>query len=310
MLSGRGMSANKFLNSSTLGNAGSFPFEKLNPWTESPSEMLDWTDIAQGDREEFGKFLNGDFTLTRPPRPAFDSFIEVQGNDGEGGEGAAHTRALFRQSHRFLMTHDWAGVFAGDCDFDDRGSEFRLPAPNCCFDFYVSGYHVLALISEQAISADGSLAPVDGTDHFLLGIQLRSRNWMLFGQGNANVRDNEARLFAFILRNIKAACIALEAEIAETEIVRAPYKLNAARIKRGKLPLSDYHVINLAHRSRVAPLLDGETMERNGPRLHFRRGHWRHFVSHKTWIKWTLVGDPDLGSSTRNIGFEAWQAAR
>jgi hypothetical protein len=22
---------------------------------------------------------------------------------------------------------------------------------------------------------------------------------------------------------------------------------------------------------------------------------WRHFVSHKTWIKWTLVGDPDLG---------------
>jgi hypothetical protein len=31
------------------------------------------------------------------------------------------------------------------------------------------------------------------------------------------------------------------------------------------------------------------------PRLHFRRRHWRHFVNHKTWIKWTLVGDPDLG---------------
>jgi hypothetical protein len=25
------------------------------------------------------------------------------------------------------------------------------------------------------------------------------------------------------------------------------------------------------------------------------RGHWRHYERHKTWIKWTLVGDPDLG---------------
>ena len=196
------------------------------------------------------------------------------------------------------MTHNWAGAFAGDRDFDDRGSEFRLPAPNCCFGFCVSGRHVLALISEQAISADGSLAPFDGTDRFWLGIELKTRNWQFVGLGpkrDPNARHGEARLFAFILKNIKAACIALEAEIAETEVVRAPHKLNRARIKRGKLPLSDYHIINLAHRSRVAPLLDRETTERNDPRLHFRRGHWRHFVSHKTWIKWTLVGDPDLG---------------
>lgn len=30
-------------------------------------------------------------------------------------------------------------------------------------------------------------------------------------------------------------------------------------------------------------------------RLHFRRSHWRHYVSHKTKIPWTLVGDPNLG---------------
>jgi hypothetical protein len=294
------MSADKFLNSSTLGNAGTFPFEKLTPWGGSSFEAPDWIEWEQGDREELDRFVNGHFALMRPPRPVFEKleeFIEADGDDKN--EGTAHLRTLFRQSHRFLMTHDWAGAFAGDRDFDDRGSEFRLPAPNCCFDFYdVSGRHLLALISERAISANGSLTPVDGTDgtdYFLLAVQLKSRNWMLFGQGRPNVLDGEARLFAFILRNIKAACIALEAEIAETEIVRAPHKLNRARIKRGKLPLSDYHIINLARRSRVAPLLDGETAERNGPRLHFRRGHWRHFVSHKTWIKWTLVGDPDLG---------------
>jgi hypothetical protein len=280
------MSTNKFLNSSTLGNADlallrSFPFEKLNPWTESsPPEAIEW---RQGEREKLGKFLKSDFALSRPPRPAFDSFARAGGDDDEGDEGAAYLRTIFRQSHRFLITYDWAGAFAGDRDFDDRGSEFRLPAPNCCFDFYVSGIHVLTLISKQAISADGSLTDTDGTDHFLLGIQFEPHSWVVMGQkAEFAALDDEALLFVFILKNIKAACIALEAEIAETTIVRAPYKLNAARIRRGKLPLSDYHVINLACRSRAAPLKLGSGVDRNAPRLHFRRGHWRHFVNHKT----------------------------
>jgi hypothetical protein len=290
------MSADKFLNSSTLGNAGSFPFEKLTPWTELAPDRVEW---EQGDREELGRFFNGAFALMRPSRSAFDSFIEAGGDGSAGGEGATHIRTISRQSHRFLMTYDWAGAFAGDRDFDDRGSEFRLPAPNCCFDFYVSGNHVLALISDQAIRADGSLVPFDGegTDLFFLGIELKSRNWMVIGHGekrDLNVLDGETRLFAFILKNIKAACISLEAGIAEAEVIRVPYKLNAARARRGKPPISDYHIINLRVRERVKPPDEPENHHRS-PRLHFRRGHWRHFVSHKTWIKWTLVGDPDLG---------------
>jgi hypothetical protein len=31
------------------------------------------------------------------------------------------------------------------------------------------------------------------------------------------------------------------------------------------------------------------------PRLHFRRGHYRHYPNHKLWIRWCLVGNPDLG---------------
>ena len=290
------MSASKFLNGSTLGNAGDFPFtEKLKPWPEfsvKPDDDVEWDPDTHG---EFAAFLKHDFVLQRPPRAAFDRFTEVamaeHGDDDS--EGAEHLRMILRQSHRFLMTHDWAAAFAGDRDFDDRGSEFRLPAPTCCFDFYVSGAHVLALVTEEAFSADGSLAPDDGTDHFLLGVQLKN-GWVLHGRSGAY--DAEVRLFTFIFRHIKAACVALEAEIAETEIVRAPHKLNAARVRRGKLPLSDYHIINLMRRQRAAPLpLDHETEPHRSPRLHFRRGHWRHFVNHKTWIKWTLVGDPDLG---------------
>ena len=32
-----------------------------------------------------------------------------------------------------------------------------------------------------------------------------------------------------------------------------------------------------------------------GKRLHFVRGHWRRYEEHKTWIRWRLRGDPDLG---------------
>jgi hypothetical protein len=43
------------------------------------------------------------------------------------------------------------------------------------------------------------------------------------------------------------------------------------------------------------PAADGEREPGRKKRLHFRRGHWRHYETHKTWIKWMLVGDPDLG---------------
>lgn len=55
-----------------------------------------------------------------------------------------------------------------------------------------------------------------------------------------------------------------------------------------------HHVISLANRRNRPAALGGDGSSRRR-RLHFRRGHWRHFETHKTWIKWMLVGDPDLG---------------
>ena len=63
---GTAMNANKFFNSSTLGNAGGFPFaEKLRPWTETSFEPPDWVEWEQGgDHEEFAAFLNRDFAAS------------------------------------------------------------------------------------------------------------------------------------------------------------------------------------------------------------------------------------------------------
>jgi hypothetical protein len=99
-----------------------------------------------------------------------------------------------------------------------------------------------------------------------------------------------------LARNIRSICIALDAEVAVTEVIRAPHRLNHQREKQGKKPVLDHHVVNLARRSRVEPLPSaGDREARWHPRLHFRRGHWRHFEDHKTWVRWCLVGDPDLG---------------
>jgi hypothetical protein len=99
-----------------------------------------------------------------------------------------------------------------------------------------------------------------------------------------------------VFQQIKACCIALDAEVAVTEPMRAPYKLNQAREKRGRPKLFDYNVVKLGSRTRSARFENEDPdREKIRKRLHFRRGHWRHYESHKTWIRWTLVGDPDLG---------------
>lgn len=57
-------------------------------------------------------------------------------------------------------------------------------------------------------------------------------------------------------------------------------------------------VVSLTRREHVLPRSRAEfdpDREVRHVRMHFRRGHWRHYQEHRTWIKWMLVGDPDLG---------------
>jgi hypothetical protein len=98
-----------------------------------------------------------------------------------------------------------------------------------------------------------------------------------------------------LLQQVRASCVGMDAKVIETEVVRAPEKLNKAWVKRGRAPLVDYHTLDLTRRRRSASTLPTESGTHATPRCHFRRGHWRHYANFKTWIRWTLVGDPDLG---------------
>lgn len=95
-----------------------------------------------------------------------------------------------------------------------------------------------------------------------------------------------------IQKQIEAVCILLDSGVAEKTVTRAPVPLNKKREKTGKQKIQDFFCINIANRSRYS-MTQGRRDK--GVRLHFRRGHWRHYETHKTWIKWTLVGDEELG---------------
>jgi hypothetical protein len=209
-----------------------------------------------------------------------------------------------------LLEHDWATAFANASGDDLADNEVVLPYDCTIFELRVAGLHVIAYfvgdgIAEQAIFCRnkngwfffGYLRLYPGDDG--------TPRWFFQHVSTDRVErhGNPYSVFAeFLARQARAVAVALDAEVATREVVRAPYKLNRLRKARGKLPIWDYHVVKLAHRrDRLSPV----SAELRGPldpnreikrkRLHFRRSHWRHYANFRTRIKWMLVGDPDLG---------------
>lgn len=194
------------------------------------------------------------------------------GNDGV--VDATYVTAHF--THTFVVKHDWAMAFEHASGIEDL---IKLPYEICCFEFRFSGKTFIAIACEDESLAQGV--------KFTLLVQCGSAWYCWSGEK----KDDAVTVFAW--KQIRAICIALDADVATHEVVRAPHKLNEKRLKNGREPLSDYHVVDLAKRHRVANPPEGHIGSKK--RLHFRRGHWRHYEEMKVWVRWCLVGDPDLG---------------
>jgi len=177
--------------------------------------------------------------------------------------------------HTFVLKHDWAGAFAKAEGIED---EIKLPYEICAFEFRIGGKTIIALAHE------------DAGPHFTMFVEAGDF-WYSF---DALAEADESKLVDFIWSQIRAICIALDAEVATHTVVRASAKLNEKRVRSGKIPLLDYSIVDLSRRHRVTNPA-GATGGGGRKRLHFRRGHWRHYETTKTWIRWCLVGDPDLG---------------
>lgn len=176
----------------------------------------------------------------------------------------------------FVVQHDWAKAFANAREYLD--GDYKLPYESSAFEFRISGKNVIALCAQT-------------DDFFSFEPFVECDGWWVCPN-----RDQHG-LAAFVLlrSTVKALCIALDAEVATHDVVRVSEQSSRARIKKGRIPFFSYHVVDLAKRTRVGNLPAAHDADGPRVRLHFRRGHWRHFEQFKTWVKWCLVGDPDLG---------------
>jgi len=191
----------------------------------------------------------------------------------------------------FLVQHDWASLLDKG-DVDEGG--VRLPFESCCFEFQVSGRRVCVLVRSD-----------DDGPYRMIPVVQAGAIWAVFcsfdlrsGTPVIEVGNDDEPFGEMLYAQIRAIAITLDAEVVESEVVRAPHKLNESRTKRGAPPLYDHHILRLVRRNRPAALRGEATGYRK--RLHFRRGHWRHYSGFKTWIRWCLVGDPTLGFADKD----------
>jgi hypothetical protein len=253
----------------------------------------------------------GNFRLEKPQGSSLHHLAEYS---RVFGEGRFHNALLpggpMSNLQDFVIEHNWAAAFAGGTDFNK--GDFRLPYDNCAFEFRISGVRCVALYWQDESGTVMCDSIVTGVHDmwvllpfgFVIGPSEGGPRLIIkeiaIADGDAIPKLSKQEcepLYALINSQVRACGIMLEAEVAVTEVIRAPHKLNQQREKMGRTKLRDHHVVVLNRRRKTAPLPDefktGE--KRTSPRLHFRIGHWRHFSNHRTWINWQLVGDPDLG---------------
>jgi hypothetical protein len=182
--------------------------------------------------------------------------------------------------HVFVVQHDWAAAFANASDYE--GGHFNLPYPTSTFEFRISGRTVVAITVQEHVEHLPELV----------------RLFVSYEDGWIGVPDFEeegSSVTRLVVAEIKAICVALDAGVAIHKVVAPREKVNLRRAQAGKVPFFSYRVVSLKVRSQSER--DGAAGGRAKRRLHFRRGHWRQLGNgtKKTWVRWTLVGDPSLG---------------
>lgn len=90
---------------------------------------------------------------------------------------------------------------------------------------------------------------------------------------------------------------ALSCSNVSIEKVAAPDAVNKKRIKCGKKPIRDHHILVLGSKSQGERSLGGTHAS---PRVHLRRGHIRRLEQKNIWVNACVVGNKKLGTVTKD----------
>lgn len=194
------------------------------------------------------------------------------------------------EAHIILVKHNWAKVL-DNAKIEGAGENVRaaLPYPFTIFEFSFKGG-----VRAVYIGLENDAGHLHSFTWFKC-----KHGWLklapsdILKQLDTDPKHPLLKVLQFIDDNIQAICIMLEAEVAEATPMREPYRRNVARSIGKPLPKFSHHIVSLARRPKLTPCDEHEPG--TPKRLHFRRGHWRHYSNHRTWIKWMLVGNQDLG---------------
>lgn len=276
--------------------------ERTEPSEKSPTEEADIRELAR-------RFATMGVQFQRPQGTSLHHFVDdlIYGQHPVTKEDSVWN--FFKNEFQsFVIEHNWAKAFDGVKDFD--GGEIKLPFAYTCFEFRINDVRVLVFLGENTGGViDGIVASGINKRWYINTNKVVFDGSKLF---HPEAEKHDEIVLAYlheIGKQIRAVCIMLDAKVAVGERrASGGEALKKKRLREGKAPLRDYHVVSLAKRHRVE-------YERGDPtgirkRLHWRRGHWRHFQTpggqvryvnaegitvSKTWVEWHLVGDENLG---------------
>lgn len=197
-------------------------------------------------------------------------------HDWEAAVGSAIDEALGERSVESALSGDWRVLSA---DEESLGA-FRLPFDACVFEFQVDGRCVCLVASQSENTPAKAMACVEFGEE-----------WMCLRASELE----DAYRFRWLWRQVFSVCVALEAGLAGFQTTEPSVALNKKRQRAGKPVVRPFHTVRLLRATSARSVAADSTGGGSRRRLHLRRGHWRHYEKYRRWIKWMLVGEPDLG---------------
>jgi hypothetical protein len=262
--------------------------EVLRRLKDAYEEMVAWSANLKLEKSETSVFRD----LRRDCAQNRALHLDLRREGREWESTVDYEKEYLRLAEVFVVQHDWAAAFSHADDM--KAAPFKLPYETCAFEFRISGRSVIALATE--VDERIAFTPATHTSHgwFIPGfVYFQEGDLWIENQEKYDFKDSFEKIVPMIGDQIRAICIALDAEVATTTLTREPH--SGQHNKNSYTVSKPYHVVSLARRARAVALESSVAPIGRKKRLHFRRGHWRHFSKFKTWIRWCLVGDPDLG---------------